>query len=1607
MTFTLTLDEAPTEATTVNYQTLTSGTATSGDDFDVAAGTVEFAAGQTVATVSVTVNNDTDFEADETVQVQFSGDSLASSVTATGTITNDDVDPDTVPQTIALTTNVDTGADFTGAGADDTFRAVVGSDGTTANGTTLQAGDDLDGGAGSDTLAISITGDHAADVTRDTFTLNGIERVSVSNSEQDNNFDDIISLSLATGVETVALSSSSAEGDTQFTNVQNLVNAEMSNGAGDLTVNYAAAAVAGTADEMTLTVSGVTAGAFTVDDGIETFSVVSSGTADNTLASLDSGDVETLTISGSADLTITADVDGDVTTVDASAATGDIDVEEGSAAAMTLTGGAGGDTLEFNGSATNDTATGGAGNDRIIFAGGEFDNADTVDGGDGTDTLVAQSADLTGYTIPDTATLSNIEALEVSDALGGNLTTADVIAGIDTVTLATALGAARTITFEAGAKTVNLQAASADDLTVVDTGTAVNDTLSVVNDQTGAVDIFGGNSLVVTGFETVTIDGSADGATEQDVDAITITPDTDGTATLNLIGSDNFDVDGSITADVIDASGLTGDAILDMAVAATGVETITGTANADTLLGDASSTINGGAGDDAITGGTGDDTLNGGAGDDTITANTGDDTIDGGAGDDTFTLAGNLTSADTIDGGDGDDTLNVTNLTGDALTNVSNVETVAITGASTVSLSSNLVGGESLDLSDAANQSLTFADGYTAAISVVLGDDAGDTVVNTAGIALTVSANSDNLEAADDTTLTGSTDAVDTLNVTNATGTIDMQTDITDFDVVNVLDNANTDGNDVTIDVTNHGAADGTLTIDASALDDGEVLTVDGEADADLTVTGGAGADDIDLGAGSDTVSTGAGDDTVRGSNVLDATDTLDGGDGDDTLTTAAALTDIQLLNVSNFETLVATTADTQTLAGQFSESGITTVRGDMGGDDTDINADGATVDIDFIVTDDNDVISGGTGDDDFIVGRLDGANAIDGDDAFDGNGGTNRIILDNEDDDGDQNGDAVTATLDAGYTDFTTILVQDDATDDAAGDVTVTLDAAFAEASVTINGAALDAGEVLTVDASNNTDEELVTVTGGAAADDITGGAGADTIDGGAGADEIDGNGGADNLTGGAGADTFEYTATTTSTTDSTSTSTDTITDFAAGSDDVEVNLSLGNGGEEVTAVDVGNAATIADGLALLSSTRGEYFFVTGSNQLVMDLDGNGLIQSTDLVINMTGETGFDSSDMTVIATGGTGIDDITTGAGDDVLAGNTGDAVDTLIGGSGNDTYFIQDEGEADVYVEAADGGTDTLLFSAANLSLAGVRFGTTEGGAAVDAALSQIEQIVIDDGQTATFDDDQLDGQTIAINTNGAGNVTLAVEADDGAANTIDLSNLSVGSFTYQDENGVTQTGTALTGDDTVTITGGDDVDTITAADVVDNTINGADGADVITLGSGDDTVVLADEGTTDDISSFTVGSGNDQIDIDVSEFNGNDLSDSTGTTLTAGTTAGFINYTVGTAAAADATAENILFVTNTTGINAIADVNTALGNDNLVVDGNGTDFSNNEGLLTAFYDADDNEMVLGYLEDADSGTGGVFDGTNSTFVEIATVGMTATEYGNLDSTNFDFI
>jgi len=200
LTFVLSLDKVPSDVVTISYQTVMTGssmgTATPGDDFTIAAGAVTIAAGQQVATVKIPVLGDTAFEANETVKVTFTGSRLTASVTATGTITNDDVDPSTLAQTFVLTNGVDT---FTGGSNNDTFSALLDTSGGGAR-QTLNSSDTLSGGIGTDFLEAEING---GAIYRPT--ISGIESFSVTGLTNAST----LSLANATGYTSLANKGSS------------------------------------------------------------------------------------------------------------------------------------------------------------------------------------------------------------------------------------------------------------------------------------------------------------------------------------------------------------------------------------------------------------------------------------------------------------------------------------------------------------------------------------------------------------------------------------------------------------------------------------------------------------------------------------------------------------------------------------------------------------------------------------------------------------------------------------------------------------------------------------------------------------------------------------------------------------------------------------------------------------------------------------------------------------------------------------------------------------------------------------------------------------------------------------------------------------------------------------------------------------------------------------------------------------------------------------------------------------------------------------------------------------------------------------------------------
>lgn len=270
----------------------------------------------------------------------------------------------------------------------------------------------------------------------------------------------------------------------------------------------------------------------------------------------------------------------------------------GDAAANLLDGGAGNDSL--TGRDGNDSLAGQTGADLLSGDGGD----DHLSGGDGNDTL-------TGGAGNDT-----LDGGAGNDSLNGG-------AGTDWVSFHSATSA---VTVDLTAPALNKGAALGDTLTEIEgvIGSALADDL-----RGGALaDLLDGGS----GDDSLSGRAGADrltgGAGNDLLDG--------GLGADTLTGGDGFDTATYASAttglrvDLITATANSGAALGDILI---GIEALTGSAFADTLLGsDQSDRLDGGAGNDALTGRGGDDLLLGGAGNDTLFGGSGADTITGGAG---------------------------------------------------------------------------------------------------------------------------------------------------------------------------------------------------------------------------------------------------------------------------------------------------------------------------------------------------------------------------------------------------------------------------------------------------------------------------------------------------------------------------------------------------------------------------------------------------------------------------------------------------------------------------------------------------------------------------------------------------------------------------------------------------------------------------------------------------------------------------------------------------------------------------------------------------------------------------------------------------------------
>ncbi len=275
-------------------------------------------------------------------------------------------------------------------------------------------------------------------------------------------------------------------------------------------------------------------------------------------------------------------------------------------------------------------------------------------------------------------------------------------------------------------------------------------------------------------------------------------------------------------------------------------------------------------------------------------------------------------------------------------------------------------------ISDIANQTVS-PGAATAAIAFTVGD------AETAAANLTVTAtSSDKNIVPDNSIVLGGEGANRTITVTPAANQSGAAT-IT----VTVSDGTNTTSDTFTLDVSNKGSGDDTVT----GTDSGDTLS--GGLGNDF-VSGGAGDDVVDAGDGDDTVVAGTGNDEVSGvggNDILignEGADSLNGGDGNDILYGNSGI-DILDGGAGNDTCLGGKDADSVT-----GNIGDDVVAGDIGNDSLS-GGDGNDL---MFGNQGNDLLNGDAGNDTLAGGKdSDTLNGMTGDDVLVGNIGTDSLM--------------------------------------------------------------------------------------------------------------------------------------------------------------------------------------------------------------------------------------------------------------------------------------------------------------------------------------------------------------------------------------------------------------------------------------------------------------------------------------------------------------------------------------------------------------------------------------------------------------------------------------
>lgn len=543
------------------------------------------------------------------------------------------VDNGIAGSTFTLTTGVDApgasapAVNTDGGTGNDTYNAFLVNDGTAAAaaGSTLQTSDLINAGAGTDTLAITVTGSAGA-LAQALPVTSGLEKIAVRNVAAAGS-SVTLDATLAAGLTEVGNTSSTAA--VAFTGVGSNTTVRVADSAAATSVTFAdkvfqaggTAAIsvknAGTATtdaQITLATTGTAGTATTLAIAAEgkNFIDLNGGATDIGAA----GGIKTVTVSGSGtvDLDDTSELAtntlaADLTKLDASANTGGVTATV-SNTKVAVTGGAGSDVITVAGGLVEGASINlGAGNDSLLFGtGGSIATKVSVDGGAGIDAVstafinAGNGSQFLNFERLDLATSGTLDA----SLLTGSTITDLVLSG-------------------AGGSTINNVKAGVD-LIVSNKATPTGTTTINVADATkagNASDVFDIN------FAGAAVSGAA--ATAANVKAGTIA--LAGVETVNIASDGDANTWNSITLtdNAAKVVNITGAKNLDLAVTA---QTFAAPATDEALT-----TINGSAATGKLSiavNGNFDGSITGGSAADIITVSSKATTLTGGAGNDEF-----------------------------------------------------------------------------------------------------------------------------------------------------------------------------------------------------------------------------------------------------------------------------------------------------------------------------------------------------------------------------------------------------------------------------------------------------------------------------------------------------------------------------------------------------------------------------------------------------------------------------------------------------------------------------------------------------------------------------------------------------------------------------------------------------------------------------------------------------------------------------------------------------------------------------------------------------------------------------------------------------------